>query len=143
MNENPNAYLSPSVLYSRDDVMRPGREDLLLHGVGDLVVVAEPDGRPRSGIQPEDVAEPLLLRVQALDRRRAEAVHVADQWQAWISNVAREYFKRYDFILSQRFFRTSSMMNGQVCGPTLRGDGSASTKTIPTSPVTQPQVVGS
>ena len=63
--------------------MRPGREDLLLHGVGDLVVVAEPDGRPRSGVKPEDVAEPLPLRVQTLDRRRAEAVHVADQGQAW------------------------------------------------------------
>ena len=86
------AYLSPSVLYSWDDVMRPGREDLLLHGVGDLVVVAEPDGRPRSGVEPEDVAEPLLLRVQTLDRRLAEAVHVTNQWQAWKSNVAREYF---------------------------------------------------
>ena len=86
-DESPDMFrmsVSPSVLYSWDEVMRPGREDLLLHGVGDLVIVADPDGRPWAGVEPEDVAEPLLLRVQALDRRRAEAVHVTDQRQAWI-----------------------------------------------------------
>ena len=62
--------------------MRPGRKDLFLHGLCDLVVVAQPDRRPRPRVQTEDVAEPPVQRVQALDRRRAEAVHVADQRQA-------------------------------------------------------------
>ena len=62
--------------------MRPGRKDVSLHGLGDLVIVAQPDRRPRPRVEPEDVAEPPVQRVQTLDRRRAEAVHVADQRQA-------------------------------------------------------------
>ena len=133
----PSRSHSPSVLDSRDEVMGPGREDLLLHGLGDLgansiapwkfsqkyswtlswkedmnklrfpefyiyakfarifmnifercyligplVIVAQPHRRPRPRVQPEDVAVTPVLRVQTLDRRRAQAVHVADQRQA-------------------------------------------------------------
>ena len=62
--------------------MGPSRKDLLLHGVRDLVVVAQPHRRPRARVQPEHVAKLLVLRTQTLDRCHAEAVHVADQRQA-------------------------------------------------------------
>ena len=50
--------------------------------IGPLVIVAQPHRRPRPRVQPEDVAVTPVLRVQTLDRRRAQAVHVADQRQA-------------------------------------------------------------
>ena len=84
-DESPDMFrmsVLPSVLDSWDEVMWPGRKDLLLHGVSDLVVVAEPDGRPRSGVQPEDVTKLLLLRMQALNWCCAKAVHVTYQRQA-------------------------------------------------------------
>ena len=72
---------SPYLCETRDEVVRPGGENVLLHGVGDLLVVAEEHGWPRARVQPEDVAVLLLVVVQDLHRAAAEDVHVADEWE--------------------------------------------------------------
>ena len=73
---------SPNLSETRYEVVRSRGENVLLHRVGDLLVVAEEHGRPRAGVQPEYVAVLLLVIVQDLHRVAAEDVHVADQGEA-------------------------------------------------------------
>ena len=62
--------------------MRPGSEYVLLHGVDNLLIVAEEDSWPRARVQPEDVSIFLLVGVQHLHWLAPQYVHVANQWEA-------------------------------------------------------------
>ena len=64
------------------EVVRPGSEYVLLHGIDNLLIVAEEDSWPRARVQPEDVTVFLLVGMQHLHRLAPQDIHVANQWQA-------------------------------------------------------------
>ena len=89
---------SPNLCKTRDEVVRPRGEDVLLHRVDDLLVVAEEHGGPRAGVQPENVAILLLVIVQDLHRLAAKDVHVADQREAGSINLSKKFLNVFDNI---------------------------------------------
>ena len=65
-----------------DEVVRPGSKYVLLHGIDNLLIVAEEDSWPWARVQPEDVTVFLFVGMQHLHRLAPQDIHVANQWEA-------------------------------------------------------------
>ena len=73
------------------EVVRPGSKYVLLHGIYNLLIVAEEDSWPRARVQPEDVTIFLLVGVQHLHWLAPQDIHVANQWEANVISLFEEF----------------------------------------------------
>ena len=69
------------------EVMRPGSKYVLLHGIYNLLIVAEEDSWQRARVQTKDVTVFLLVGVQHFHWLAPQDVHVANQWETRIKNL--------------------------------------------------------
>ena len=76
------------------EVVWPGSKNVLLHGVDNLLIVAEEDSRPRARVQPKDVTVFLLVGVKDLHWLAPQDIHVANQWKATVMSLFEEFMGR-------------------------------------------------
>ena len=65
---------------------RPVLKRILLQSHGDVVIVAQPDGRNESGVEAKYFSKFLAALEQFLDRSLRVDVEVADEWKAYLGH---------------------------------------------------------